>query len=270
MNERIKEIEKEYTQKQQPFFDKRSDVVNGKYEPTYKEFNEEHSDENINNDPTKIHDFWLKTLKNSEIIQPNIHPPDEPILSCVENIKMINHYDEKDYESFSLEFQFNEQAQAYFSNQTLTKRFYLKEDDGDETLYEKGEGTVINWVEGKNVTRKLVKKKQKNKRTNETRHITKEVEAESFFLFFKSYTMPTEEELTEMKDEEQEKVTMEMERDLEIGEELENEIVPNAISFYLGENGTDEEENDKDQTNAKTGVEPKNQDDPNKQECKNQ
>ena len=48
------------------------------------------------------------------------------------------------------------------------------------------EGTDIKWKEGKDITKKEVTKEQKNKKTGKTRTITKKVDAESFFNFFKS------------------------------------------------------------------------------------
>ena len=58
----------------------------------------------------------------------------------------------------------------------------------DEHQPAKAEATEIQWKEGKNITRKTVEKKQKNKKTGKTRTITKEVDSESFFNFFKSVT----------------------------------------------------------------------------------
>lgn len=56
----------------------------------------------------------------------------------------------------------------------------------DENEVAKTEGTEINWKEGKDITKKTVTKKQKNKKTGKTRTVTKTVDADSFFTFFKS------------------------------------------------------------------------------------
>jgi nucleosome assembly protein 1-like 1 len=61
-------------------------------------------------------------------------------------------------------------------------------DDDDEVT--KIEGTVIDWKDGKDVTKKKVKKKQKNKKTGETRTIIKSVTCDSFFNFFESKEAP--------------------------------------------------------------------------------
>lgn len=43
---------------------------------------------------------------------------------------------------------------------------------------------AIDWMPDKNVTMKLVKKKQKNKKEGSTRFVTKKVKADSFFNYF--------------------------------------------------------------------------------------
>ena len=63
--------------------------------------------------------------------------------------------------------------------------FYKKEHE-----VEKVESTEIVWKEGMDVTKKKVKKKQKNKKTGETRTIVKTVESESFFNLFKNMNSP--------------------------------------------------------------------------------
>lgn len=52
------------------------------------------------------------------------------------------------------------------------------------------------------MTKKKVKKKQKHKKTNETRTIVKTVEAESFFNVFKAYTAPEKMDAAESDEEE--------------------------------------------------------------------
>jgi len=56
-----------------------------------------------------------------------------------------------------MEFEPNE----YFTNIELTKIMIADKDDQDD--YKESKGTDIDWKEGKNVTVKTIKKKQKNK-----------------------------------------------------------------------------------------------------------
>ncbi len=67
-------------------------------------------------------------------------------------------------------------------------------------------GTVIQWKEGKDLTCKKIKKKQKNKKTGETRTIVKTVPAESFYNCFESKKAPEGDKDEDEEDEETEKL----------------------------------------------------------------
>jgi nucleosome assembly protein 1-like 1 len=60
-------------------------------------------------------------------------------------------------ENFSLQFTFS--VNDYFTNTALKKTFILK--DGENPV--KSEGTIIEWHDKKDVTKRTVKKKQKHK-----------------------------------------------------------------------------------------------------------
>ena len=77
----------------------------------------------------------------------------------------------------------------YFTNEVLTTLFHMQE-PRDVT---KTDGTEIQWKEGQNFTKKQVSKKQKNKKTGQTRTVTKEEDVPSFFSLFKSIVAPEEE-----------------------------------------------------------------------------
>lgn len=84
-------------------------------------------------------------------------------------------------------YTFNFGENAFFSNSTLQKVIYLE--DEETALY--SEGTEINW-KGEDFTKKTIKKKQKNKKTGQTRVIEKVVPGESFFNFFNSVDLRDE------------------------------------------------------------------------------
>jgi nucleosome assembly protein 1-like 1 len=68
--------------------------------------------------------------------------------------------------------------------------------EGENPL--RSEGTIIDWSDGKNVTRKTVKRKQKNKKSGMQRTVPKEIDAESFFNFFKSINLEEKEVMEKM------------------------------------------------------------------------
>jgi len=75
---------------------------------------------------------------------------DEAVMKFLKKIEYVK-IDESEY-SFELRFHFA--ANDYFTNEVLKKTFYMKEED----LAEKSLGTEIVWKEGKNITKKTIKK----------------------------------------------------------------------------------------------------------------
>lgn len=75
---------------------------------------------------------------------------DEPLFKHLTKIEYIK-IDESEF-SFELRFYFS--PNDYFTNDVLKKTFYMKEED----LPEKSIGTDILWKEGKNITKKTIKK----------------------------------------------------------------------------------------------------------------
>lgn len=81
--------------------------------------------------------------------------------------------------NYSLHFTFT--PNEYFENEVLSVNLHIKEPRECTKI----EGTEIKWKEGKNLTRKTVQKKQRNKKTGQTRTVTKEEDCDSFFNLFK-------------------------------------------------------------------------------------
>jgi len=93
----------------------------------------------------------------------------------------------------------------------LIKTFYFKDpketvvpahvhehhhhEEAEEDFPYKTVGTEINWKEGKNITKKTIQKKQKNKKSGASRTVNKTVDAESFFNFFRSITFEEKDNL---------------------------------------------------------------------------
>ena len=76
----------------------------------------------------------------------------------------------------------------------------FKDDQQDQVV--ETQGTVIDWKDGKDLTKKKIKKKQKNKKTGETRTIIKTVPADSFYNAFESKKAPEGIEEDDDEDEE--------------------------------------------------------------------
>ncbi|XP_032761890.1 LOW QUALITY PROTEIN: nucleosome assembly protein 1-like 2 [Rattus rattus] len=139
-------------------------------------------------DPKGIPDFWLTVLKNVEALTPMIKKYDEPILKLLTDIK-VKLSDPGEPLSFTLEFHFK--PNEYFKNELLTKTYVLKSKLAcydphpyRGTAIEYATGCHIEWNEGKNVTLRTIKKKQRHRVWGTVRTVTEDFPKDSFFNFF--------------------------------------------------------------------------------------
>lgn len=281
----VNQLEIKYSSKYTSLFEKRKEVISATREPTDEECDwpsdEEEEDEDKEKDEegklapdsqqaelkdkvkvegedgdgdekkpeeeTKgIPSFWLTIFKNVDMLSEMVQETDEPILTHLQDIKVIIH--DKDPVGFSLEFHF--EANEFFTETILTKRYEMRyEPDPEEPFAYEGpeiikcSGCTISWNKGKNVTVKQIKKKQKHKGRGQTRVVTKQVQADSFFNFFNPPTVPEGSE-SEV-DEETEAL---LGADFEIGHFIRERVVPRAVLFFTGEaienDDYDDEENE--------------------------
>lgn len=175
----------------------------------------------------KFQDYWLKALKNCEFGF-EITDKDEEILKFLERVET-----HKNEEETSLSVKFYFAANPFFSNTELLKEFLLEGED-----IKKSYGDAIQWKEGKNVTVKIVKKKQKNKKTGEKKVSTKEVRQESFFHFFDPIDMDDDDDDNKDEDDEatDEKVEQ-LEHQHSLAECIYSDVIQNSLSLYLGLGG---------------------------------
>lgn len=178
--------------------------------------------------------FWLKAMKNHILLAEMIVDHDLPILAYLEDI-VFSWVDPNEQASFKLEFYFA--PNEYFTNGVLSKTYHLEraEDDDEESVLTRTEGTIIQWTSPeKNVTEKTVTRRQRNRRTNQTRTITEVVEDNSFFNFFQSHEIPNDEQFDTMEESEITELEMIIEAEFEVGCILRDKIIPHALGWYLG------------------------------------
>jgi len=127
----------------------------------------------------------------------------------------------------------------------------MDEEEPNQCLETKG--TEISWKEGKDVTKKTVVKKQKNKKTKAVREVTTTTKNDSFFHFFNSMKNPDLEEADEEGDNEEIMQRLE-EYDIEneIASQLTMEVIPNAAYYYMGI-ADDEGDEDEDNSDEESG-----------------
>ncbi|XP_063802389.1 nucleosome assembly protein 1-like 4 isoform X2 [Pseudophryne corroboree] len=255
--EEVHDLERKYAALYEPLFDKRKVIVTGEVEPSDAE-SEWHSagededkeklSDDVKNkmtisdapsteDPKGIPDFWITIFRNVDMINISLQEYDEPILKHLQDVK-VTFSGPGQPMSFTLEFLF--EPNEYFTNEILTKTYKMKsEPESSDPFSFEGpeivdcEGCTIDWKKGKNVTVKMIKKKQKHKGRGTVRTITKQVPNESFFNFFTPIKV-TGEEL----DEETENS---LAADFELGHFFRERVVPRAVLYFTGEAIEDED-----------------------------
>lgn len=185
----INALEQKYHKKYSTLYTKRTEIVQGKYEPTEEEGhcsdqekegedeeNEQPEQQNsirlpsaFEDDAKGIPEFWLTVLKSASHTDALIEPHDEAPLSYMKDLVLEYlppNPEEKDLIGFSLNFHF--EPNEYFEGTVLTKTYKLRmEPSADEVLTYEGpeivhaHGSTIKWKKDKNVTKKIIKKKQK-------------------------------------------------------------------------------------------------------------
>lgn len=208
----LRALEYKYDQQYQPLYAQRSEVAKN------------------------TQDFWLKVFKNNPLTATMIFEQDEPLLKHLMDVKYIG---EEHSDNFVLEFHFSENT--FIENLMLSKKYFIGSDDE----IEKTECTEIKW-KGANLTQKVkkTKKRGKNKKVG-----IKVEEIPSFFTFFKSLT---EDDEDEDDDSEAGGFGNPLEEDYDTACELRDDVIPNAIYYYLGVRGNeDEDDDDEDEDGSK-------------------
>lgn len=245
--DRVHQLEKEFEPEFNKLYEQRRKIVAGEYEPTDEESKlpiihglkedeiKQLNDKSEPDDGSKgVPSFWLHVLKGSDMTQDMIQEHDEPILKHLTDITTTI---EVDPHGFTIYFHFS--PNEFFTNSVLKKQYFLeiKPDPEDPFAFDgpsvvRAIGDTINWKEGKNITRKVVKKKLK-KGNNAGKFITKTVKADSFFNFFDTIVPQLEDHKNE--DDEEDDSHEVMRADFEVGQVLRDNLINRAVLFYTGE-----------------------------------
>ena len=184
-----------------------------------------------------IPNFWLTALQNVQLLESRIFTHDVPILATLQDIKMI--YPNKDGLDFTIEFYFADNE--YFTNKVLTKQYVVKcEVDPEEPFSFTGaeivncSGCEIHWNKGKNVTRRHIRRRTKEKKVTSPKYVTKVEPQESFFMFF---SPPVVKDYLEDMSDDSRNV---LESDFTLGEIIKEKVIPRAVLYFTGEMEDDE------------------------------
>eukprot|EP00158_Paraphelidium_tribonemae_P002900 Partr_v1_DN25769_c0_g1_i1_m74702 putative Nucleosome assembly protein len=238
----VLELEKKYELLYAPLYGKRADIAAGSAAVTAGDLGERAEEfARVEVDDKGIPEFWLTCLKNSPVAAEWLRECDEEVMKSLRDIKSIITAD-----GFRLEFAFA--ANAFFSNEVLTKTYFLDDTNPEHTevMFDHAEGCVIQWKQNKDLTVKTEIRKQRHKTSKQTRVIKKTVPNETFFTFFSPPQMPKEEdeEEEEYDEEEAEQLQGAIQYDYELGEHLREHIVPRAVDWFTGKAAAEFEEDD--------------------------
>jgi len=275
--EEMHALECKYLPLYQPLFEKRRLITNGEYEPNEEECEFRSSDtEEVTDTVAKlsltkdgdaaeekakvpgIPDFWLRIFHNVEMLDEMLETYDEPIIKHLTDIRV-----EMTSEPMGFKLLFHFSPNEYFSNPILVKSYEMRCDlDAEDPFSFEGpeivkcSGCQIDWHKGKNVTVKVIRKKQKHKQRGSIRTVSKTIEASSFFNFF---TPPQvfDEPLAEMDEETQMLLT----NDFEVGQYIRERIVPRAVLYFTGEALEDAFEEEEEEEDDEEGSDEEEEDD---------
>jgi nucleosome assembly protein 1-like 1 len=229
----LQALDKKYLALNQPLYDKRFEIINGLDKDEEGEVG--------------IPEFWLTCLKNCALTESLICDQDFEALTHLIDIR-TSFIDG----GFKLDFHFS--PNEYFEDSILSKSYFVQISEDNEVVFDHAEGTQITWI--KDLTVKVESRKQRHKSTNKTRVIKKLVPAESFFNFFSPLS-------PEENDNEDEDFDEKIQADYEIGEFIQQSLIPRAIDWFTGkaveydeeeeeyEEGDEEEEEDDSENGGK-------------------
>jgi nucleosome assembly protein 1-like 1 len=303
-NEACKKLEAKIMAKKAPFMEKRKQIISGeltaygdlltKFDTTHKELQEkvativkpEGEEKDEEKVPTDVNylkgkagvpDFWVRAIKSNRLIWDQVKEKDQPIMEYLKHVETEQGENEEKNLTLTLRMTFGSDNDHFKPYDLSTTLIYESEDRVKQII-----GTKIEWLEGKDPTKKKIKKKQKHKKTGETRTVVKTVDAHSFFNVFTDRKVPAKDEVDS---EEENDILDKIDEVQQIVEDFHDLLVPEALEYYLnlnedfemlgmdegdesggsGDEDDDEGDNKKDKKKKEEGGEGEQ-----KQECKQQ
>eukprot|EP00727_Mastigamoeba_balamuthi_P008704 m51a1_g4456 putative nucleosome assembly protein 1-like protein (403) ;mRNA; f:175801-177480 len=205
--------------------------------------------------------FWYHALANNEAVRSltALSERDREALAALRDIRYallprtrdVVEGREVTRHGFSLTFVFGENE--FFSDRELVKTYYLTEDETGEPMFDRSEATKPQWLPGKNLTVRVIKKAMpRPKRAGRggraapgPQFQTVEEPCESFFHFFNPVQMPNPGE--EMDPDEFDELSDAVQGDFEAGCEIRDCICPKAVMWYNGQAVEEDDEDEDDE-----------------------
>lgn len=164
----VYDLEQKFQSQHDVIYKKRSDIINGIYEPSDEECKLPGIEMSVDTLPegqgkakvSGIPNFWLTVMKNVNELSNMIQGRDEEILKYLSDIRAFS----KPAPDLSFQLEFHFDPNEFFQNSLLTKTYLMKctPDPEDPFSFEgpeiyKSVGCEIQWNEGKNILENAVK-----------------------------------------------------------------------------------------------------------------
>ncbi|KAH8585234.1 nucleosome assembly [Cryptosporidium sp. chipmunk genotype I] len=175
--------------------------------------------------------FWITAMRNSRMLGSAIEEYDIPILSYLKNI--TTEWTSEQQSGFILNFNFA--PNPFFEGTNIKKEYVMVFLEDDEPLLSNTVVSKIEWKQGKDPTQEVVVRRQRHKQSKEVRIVTETVHRESFFNFFKSLNVPSDEELAKMDRFDIMELESTVETDYEMGVFIRDKLIPYSLYWFTGE-----------------------------------
>jgi len=196
-------------------------------------------------------DYWLTCFKNHGMLKSIVTESDEKAVKALTKIEYKVSEDPATPLNFTLNFTFAKND--YFENEVLSITLHITEPREASKI----DGTELKWKEGKDLTKKTIQKKQKNKKTGQTRTVTKQEDCDSFFNIFKTLDGKECDHKHEEDEEEGGCGEDALYENVETAYSIFEEVIPYSLEYFLGvrkdfggeedDEGFDDEEDDDDE-----------------------
>ncbi|OII71704.1 nucleosome assembly protein [Cryptosporidium ubiquitum] len=186
--------------------------------------------------------FWITAMRNSRMLGSAIEEYDVPILSYLKNI--TTEWTSDQQSGFILNFNFV--PNPFFEGTNIKKEYVMVFLEDDEPLLSNTVVSKIEWKQGKDPTQEVVVRRQRHKQSKEVRIVTETVHRESFFNFFKSLNVPSDEELAKMDRFDIMELESTVETDYEMGVFIRDKLIPYSLYWFTGEAVDEDDELEED------------------------
>lgn len=296
--EEAHQLEMKYAELFKPLYDKRTNIVNGSYEPNEEEAvwvepgeddeedkieEDEKSTEksaekteeeklaeglknqmNLDENTKGIPEFWLTAMKNVELIAEMIQEHDDEVLKHLTDVKLIftgkgdGEVTDESEMGFVLEFQF--ETNDFFTNTALTKTYRMKsEPDKDDPF--SFDGPDIFACSGCKIDWKKGKNITQKQVKKKQKHKGRgQTRVITKMVHNESFfNFFDPPEVPENEDDLDEETEALLAVDFEIGHFFRERLIPKAVLFYTGE--AIEEDSDEEDDDQETSSEEEEEDD---------